>query len=52
MGLFMVMSGLAATYGITSFGPKLSLQSKIKAMKANERANASSQLPNNIIRQV
>jgi hypothetical protein len=35
MGLFIVMSGLAATYGITSFGPKLSLQSKIKAMKAN-----------------
>jgi quinolinate synthase len=37
MGLFMVMSGLAATYGITSFGPKLSLQSKIKAMKAKTK---------------
>jgi hypothetical protein len=34
MGLFMVTAGLAATYGIATFGPKLSLQNKIKAMKA------------------
>ena len=35
MGLFMVTAGLAAMYGITTFGPKLSLQNKIKSMKAN-----------------
>jgi hypothetical protein len=34
MGLFMVTAGLAATYAITTFGPKLCLQNKIKAMKA------------------
>jgi hypothetical protein len=34
MGLFIVTAGLAAVYGITTFGPKLSLQNKIKAMKA------------------
>jgi hypothetical protein len=34
MGLFMVTAGLAAVYGITTFGPKLSLQNKIRAMKA------------------
>jgi hypothetical protein len=34
MGLFMVTAGLAAVYGITIFGPKLSLQNKIKATKA------------------
>ena len=34
MGLFMATAGLAAMYGITTFGPKLSLQNKIKAMKA------------------
>ncbi len=34
MGLFMVTAGLAAVYAITTFGPKLSLQNKIKAMKA------------------
>ena len=34
MGLFMVTAGLAAVYGITTFGPKLSLQNKVKAMKA------------------
>jgi hypothetical protein len=34
MGLFMVAAGLAAVYGITTFGPKLSLQNNIKAMKA------------------
>jgi hypothetical protein len=37
MGLFMVTAGLAATYGVTTFGPKLSLQSKIKAMKAKTK---------------
>ncbi|MFL6338333.1 MAG: hypothetical protein ACJ718_04365 [Nitrososphaeraceae archaeon] len=30
----MVTAGLAATYGITIFGPKLSLQNNRKAMKA------------------
>jgi hypothetical protein len=34
MGLFMVTAGLVATYAITTFGPKLSLQNKIKATKA------------------
>ncbi|MFL6472612.1 MAG: hypothetical protein ACJ71H_17400 [Nitrososphaeraceae archaeon] len=34
MGLFMVTTGLAAIYAITTFGPKLSLQNKIKATKA------------------
>jgi hypothetical protein len=34
MGLFMVTAGLATTYAITTFGPKLSVQSKIKAMKS------------------
>jgi hypothetical protein len=34
MGLFMITAGLTATYAITTFGPKLSLQNKIKAMKA------------------
>lgn len=34
MGLFMVTAGLAATYGIATFGPKLSLQNKVKTMKA------------------
>ena len=34
MGLFMVTAGLAAMYGITTYGPKLSLQNKVKAMKA------------------
>jgi hypothetical protein len=34
MGLFTVTAGLAAVYGITTFGPKLSLRNKIKAMKA------------------
>ena len=33
MGLFMVTAGLAAIYGITTFGPKLSMQNRIKAMK-------------------
>ena len=34
MGLCMVAAGLAAVYGITTFGPKLSLQNKIKTMEA------------------
>ena len=34
MGLIMATAVLAAMYGITTFGPKLSLQNKIKAMKA------------------
>jgi hypothetical protein len=34
MGLFMVTAVLATIYTITTFGPKLSLQNKIKAMKA------------------
>jgi hypothetical protein len=34
MGLFMAIAGLATIYTIATFGPKLSLQNKIKAMKA------------------
>jgi hypothetical protein len=34
MGLFMVTAGLAATHGIATFGPKLALRNKVKAMKA------------------
>jgi hypothetical protein len=34
MGLFMITVGLAATYGIATFGPKLSLQNKVYTMKA------------------
>ena len=34
MGLLMVTAGLASVYAITIFGPKLSLQNKIKATKA------------------
>jgi hypothetical protein len=34
MGLFMVTAGLAAVYSIATFGPKLSLQNKIKTIKA------------------
>jgi hypothetical protein len=34
MGLFLVTAGLASIYAITTFGPKLSLQNKIKAMNA------------------
>ena len=36
-GLFMLTAGLAAVYSITTFGPKLSLQDKIKAMKAKRK---------------
>jgi len=32
--LAIATAGLAAVYGITTFGPKLSFQNKIKAMKA------------------
>jgi len=34
MGLFMVTAGLAILYAITTFGPKLSLQNRVKAIKA------------------
>ncbi|MFL6377398.1 MAG: hypothetical protein ACJ71G_08325 [Nitrososphaeraceae archaeon] len=34
MDLFMVTAGLANIYAITTFGPKLSLQNKIKVTKA------------------
>ena len=34
MGLFMVTAGIATIYTIATFGPKLSLQNRIKAMKA------------------
>jgi hypothetical protein len=33
MGMFMVTAGLASVYAITTFGPRLSLQNKIKAMR-------------------
>jgi hypothetical protein len=33
-GLFMLTAGLASVYATTTFGPKLSLQNKIKSMKA------------------
>jgi hypothetical protein len=47
MRLFMVAAGLASVYDITTFGPKLFLQNKVKVLKAkNERANASTQQPN------
>ena len=34
MGLFMATAVLATIYTIATFGPKLSLQNKIKVMKA------------------
>ena len=34
MGLFMATAVLATIYTIATFGPKLSLQNKVKAMKA------------------
>jgi hypothetical protein len=37
MELFMVTAALAATYGITTFGPKPSLQNKVKTMKAKTK---------------
>jgi hypothetical protein len=33
MGLFLI-AGLATIYTLATFGPKLSLQNKVKAMKA------------------
>ena len=32
MGLFMLTLGLVGVYSVTTFGPKLSLQNKIKKM--------------------
>jgi hypothetical protein len=37
MGLFMVTAGLASLYAITTFGPKLSLQNRVKAIKARKK---------------
>jgi hypothetical protein len=34
MGLFMATAALATIYTIATFGPKLSLQNKVKIMKA------------------
>ncbi|MFL6459311.1 MAG: hypothetical protein ACJ71G_20360 [Nitrososphaeraceae archaeon] len=34
MGLFVVTAGLATIYTIATFGPKLSLQNKVKTMRA------------------
>jgi len=34
MGLFMATAVLAAIYTIATFGPKLALQNKVKALKA------------------
>ena len=34
MGLLMLTLGLAGTYAITTFGPKLSIQNKIKAIRS------------------
>jgi len=34
MGLFMATAALATIYTIATFGPKLSLQNKMKSMKA------------------
>jgi hypothetical protein len=33
VALAIATAGLAATYGIITFGPKLALQNKVKAMK-------------------
>jgi purine-cytosine permease-like protein len=38
VGLLMLTLGLAGTYAITTFGPKLSLQNKIKPMKSKMKA--------------
>ena len=38
MGLFMATAVLAATYAITTYGPKLSMQNKIKNMKYKIKA--------------
>jgi hypothetical protein len=34
MGLFMATAVLGTTYAITTFGPKLSLQNKLRIMRA------------------
>jgi hypothetical protein len=34
MGLFMAIAVLTTTYAIITFGPKLSLQNKVKTIKA------------------
>jgi hypothetical protein len=34
MGLFTATAGIAAIYTIATFGPKFSLQNKVKAMRA------------------
>jgi hypothetical protein len=34
MGMLMITAGLATIYAITTFGPKLCLQNKVRAMKA------------------
>ena len=46
LGLFMLALGLAGTYGIT-YGPKLSLQNRIKTLKL--RVKTSMLLHNRII---
>jgi hypothetical protein len=33
MGLFMATAGIATIYTIATFGPKLSLQTKVRVMK-------------------
>jgi hypothetical protein len=38
IGLFFITLGLATTYAITTFGLKLSLQSKMKDMKSKMKA--------------
>jgi hypothetical protein len=46
-GLFMIALGLAGAYGITTYGPKLSLQNRIKSLKL--RVKTSMLLHNRII---
>jgi purine-cytosine permease-like protein len=38
LGLFVIKLGLASTYTISTFGPKLSIQNKTKAMKSKMKA--------------
>jgi hypothetical protein len=47
LGLFIIALGLAGTYGITTYGPKLSLQNRIKTLKS--RVKTSMLLHNRII---
>jgi hypothetical protein len=37
MGLFMATAGIATIYTVAAFGPKLSLQNRIKAIKAKTK---------------